>query len=88
MKQTNKIVPNIWYHSDEGKIAEIIAYYKNIFGNAFQDGQVIPLGDTPSGNTEMCVVYIFGQNYMLMSKPNSFEVMMKQKKFVIEEYTK
>jgi predicted 3-demethylubiquinone-9 3-methyltransferase (glyoxalase superfamily) len=151
MKQSNKIVPNIWYHSNEGKIAEIIVYYKNIFGNAFQEGQVIPLGDTPSGNTEMCEVHIFGQNYMLMSsakqhhslndaisltiycqdqneidkywnyftlegeeshcgwcfdkyglrwqvlpcnmeelmsKPNSFEVMMKQKKFVIEEYLK
>ncbi|MCL2597714.1 MAG: VOC family protein [Paludibacter sp.] len=151
MKLTNKIVPNIWYHSDGGKIAEIIAYYKNIFGNDFQEGQVIPLGETPSGNTEMCEVHIFGQKYLLMctaekhhplndaisfmiycqdqneidkywnyftlegkesycswcidkyglrwqvlpcnleelmSKPNSSEVMMKQKKFVIAEYMK
>ena len=149
MKQVNKIVPNIWFNSDEGKISNIIAYYKNIFSNDFQEGEIIPLGETPSGNTEMCEVHIFSQKYVLMStakkhhplndsisfmihcedqneidkywncftldgeesqcgwctdkyglrwqvlpwnleemmnKPNSLEVMMKQKKIVIAEY--
>jgi predicted 3-demethylubiquinone-9 3-methyltransferase (glyoxalase superfamily) len=147
----NKIVPCLWFCTDRGDILNVIEYYKNIFGNDFQNGQIIPLGDTPSGNTEICEVHIFGQlfslmttakqhhplndaisftincedqdeidkywNYFtregeesqcgwcvdkyglrwqvlpknlgeLMSKPNSFEVMMQQKKIVIEEYLK
>ena len=151
MKQKNKIVPSIWFYSEDGKVSEIIAYYKTVFGNDFQEGQIIPLGETPSGNSEMCEVLIFGQKYMLMStakkhqplndaisfmlqcedqneidkywnyftsegkemqcgwcidkyelrwqvlpanlgelmsKPNAFEIMMKQKKIVIAEYLK
>jgi predicted 3-demethylubiquinone-9 3-methyltransferase (glyoxalase superfamily) len=151
MKSVNKIVPNIWFNSVGGEISEIITYYKNIFDDDFQARQIIPLGDTPSGNTEMCEVQIFGQEYVLMSSaeehhplndsisfmiqcedqneidkywnyftlegeesqcgwcmdkyglrwqvlpenleelmntPNSFEVMMKQKKIVIAEYAK
>jgi predicted 3-demethylubiquinone-9 3-methyltransferase (glyoxalase superfamily) len=146
----NKIVPNIWFYTDGGNISKIIEYYKNIFDKDFQDGQIIPLGETPSGNTEMCETLIFGQKYIfmssakahhslndaisfminckdqteidkywdyftqegeqsqcgwcidkfglrwqvlpenineLMSKPNSFEVMIKQKKIVIAEYS-
>ena len=147
----NKIVPCLWFSTDGGNISKVIEYYKNIFGKDFQDGSIIPLGETPSGNTEICEVHIFGQKYSLMTtakehhplndamsfmincedqdeidkywnyftqegeesqcgwcidkyglrwqvlpknfeelmgKPNSFEVMMKQKKIVIEEYLK
>ena len=147
----NKILPCLWFCTDGGNISKLIEYYKNIFGKDFQDGQIIPLGETPSGNTEICEVHIFGQKYSLMTtanehhplndamsfmincedqneidkywnyftqegeesqcgwcidkyelrwqvlpknfdelmgKPNSFEVMMQQKKIVIEEYLK
>lgn len=147
----SKIVPALWFNADGGRVLKIIEYYKNVFGEELQNGQVIPLGETPSGNTEMCEVYIFGQKHILMStekehhsfndavaftincedqkeidtfwnyftregeesqcgwcidkyglrwqvipknlgelmsRPNSFEVMMKQKKIVIEEYLK
>ena len=126
-------------------------YYKTIFNKDFQAGHIIPLGQTPSGNTEMCEVEIFEHKYSsmstetehhplndavsfiincndqieinhfwdyftqdgkesqcgwcidkygvrwqvipknlgeLMSKPNSWEVMMKQKKIVIKDYLK
>lgn len=145
----NKIVPSLWFSSDLGKISNIVTYYKNIFGNNFEEGHIIPLGETPSGYSEMCEVKIFGQKYSLMntaeahqqfndalsftiycdnqleidqywnyftregaevqcgwcidkyglrwqviptnfgelmSKPNAWEVMMKQKKIVIDEY--
>ncbi len=147
----NKIVPSLWFSTKGGDILQVIEYYKNVFGKDYQSGQIIPLGDTPSGNTEICEVHIFGQKYSfmstakehhplndaisfvincedqneidkywnyfiqegeesqcgwcidkyglrwqvlptnfgeLMSKPNSFEVMMKQKKIVIEDYLK
>jgi predicted 3-demethylubiquinone-9 3-methyltransferase (glyoxalase superfamily) len=145
----NKIVPCIWFKTKGGTMSAVIEYYQNVFGKDFQAGQLIPLGDTPSGNTEICEVHLFGQKYSLMStakehhqlndavsfmincanqheidtywnyftsegkesqcgwcidkfglrwqvlpqnlgelmrKPNSFEVMMKQKKIIIEEY--
>lgn len=148
---TNKIVPCLWFHSENGSIAKVTEYYKSIFGANFQEGPIIPLGSTPSGNTEMCEVIIFENKYTLMStsvehhlfndavafaincedqneidkywnyftqegkevqcgwcidkfglrwqvlpknlatlmsKPNSFEIMMKQKKIIIEEYLK
>lgn len=148
---SNKIVPCIWLTTDGGKLSGVIAYYKMVFANDFQAGQIIPLGQTPSGNTELCEVLIFGQKYSLMSteqdhhaindavsfmincddqkeidhfwdyftkegeesqcgwcidkyklrwqiipnnlgqlmnKPNSFEVMMKQEKIIIDEYLK
>ena len=148
---SNKIVPCLWFHTENGNIAKVTEYYKTIFAENFQDGPVIPLGNTPSGNTEMCEVYIFENKYILMStatehnvfndalafaincadqieidkywnfftqegkevqcgwcidkfglrwqvlpenlgvlmsKPNSFEIMMKQKKIIIEEYLK
>ena len=147
----NKIVPNLWFNADSGSISKIIEYYKTIFFKDFEGGQIIPLGETPSGKTEMCNVTIFGQEYVLMStaiehhplndavsfmiycedqseidkywnyftqegkesqcgwcidkyglrwqvlpknlgelmsKPNSFNVMMGQKKIVIKEYLK
>jgi len=147
--EKNKIIPSLWFNSERGNISKIIEYYKSIFGDDFQEGQIIPLGNTPSGNTEMCNIEIFGQNYFfmstekehhtfndalaftihcedqneidkywdyfvkegkevqcgwcidkyglrwqvlpgnmgeLMSKPNAQEIMMKQKKIIIEEY--
>ena len=147
----NKIVPNLWFSADGGSISKIIEYYKNVFLNDFKFEQIIPLGETPSGKTEMCNVNFFGRKYMLMStaiehhplndavsfmiycedqgeidkswnyftkerqesqcgwcidkygirwqvlpknlgelmsKPNSFKVMMGQKKIVINEYLK
>ena len=145
----NKIVPSLWFNTDLGNVSMLIDYYKNIFGNDFEAGNIMSLGQTPSGNTEMCQVKIFGQTYSmmstekahhpfndalaftincddqqeinkywdyftkegkevqcgwcidkyglrwqvipknlgeLMSKPNAWEVMMKQKKIIIEEY--
>ncbi|MEI6184068.1 MAG: VOC family protein [Bacteroidota bacterium] len=63
----NKIVPNIWFSAEGGSISKIVEYYKNIFNQDFENGQIIPLGDTPSGKTEMCTANIFGQKYNLMS---------------------
>lgn len=147
----NKIIPSLWFNTDSGNISIVIDYYKIIFESDFEAGQIMPLGQTPSGNTEMCQVSIFGQPYSLMStekahhpfndalaftincddqheidkywsyftkegkevqcgwcidkyglrwqvipknmgelmsKPNAWQVMMKQKKIVIEEYLK
>jgi predicted 3-demethylubiquinone-9 3-methyltransferase (glyoxalase superfamily) len=148
---TDKIVPCIWFAADGGQMSKIVAYYKTVFGENFQAGNVIPLGKTPSGNTEMCEAVIFKQKFSLMStenehhplndavsliincddqkeidrfwnyftqhgkesqcgwctdkyglrwqiipknlgelmtKPNAFEVMIKQKKIIIDEYLK
>jgi predicted 3-demethylubiquinone-9 3-methyltransferase (glyoxalase superfamily) len=63
----NKIIPNIWFNADKGDISKIIEYYKKIFGKDFQEGQIIPLGETPSGKTEMCEVYLFKQKYILLN---------------------
>ena len=65
--KNNKIIPCLWLTTDGGHLANVIIYYKNVFGNNFQSGQIIPLGQTPSGNTEMCEVEIFGHPYSLMS---------------------
>lgn len=63
----NKIIPSLWFTADSGNISNVVAYYKNIFDKDFESGNIIPLGQTPSGNTEMCEVQIFGQKYSLMS---------------------
>jgi predicted 3-demethylubiquinone-9 3-methyltransferase (glyoxalase superfamily) len=145
----DKIVPSLWFHTGDGSIAKVIQYYKGIFGDEFQHGKVVPLGETPSGNAELCEAHLFGRKYSfmstaeihqsftdavsftlnctnqkeidaywdyftregkesqcgwcndqfglrwqiipenlgaLMSKPNAWQVMMKQKKIIIEEY--
>jgi len=61
----HKIVPCLWFHIEGGTIAEVTHYYKTIFGENFQEGPVIPLGETPSGTTEMCEVYLFEKNIRL-----------------------
>lgn len=63
----NKIIPSLWFYADDGRINKVIEYYKIIFGSDFREGKIIPLGETPSGNTEICEVHIFGQKYALMS---------------------
>ena len=67
---SNKIVPCLWFSTDGGSISNIINYYKTIFGNDLMQGQIIPLGETPSGKTEMCEVHILGQKYVLMNTAN------------------
>jgi predicted 3-demethylubiquinone-9 3-methyltransferase (glyoxalase superfamily) len=148
---SNKIIPGMWFVVDGGNISKVVEYYRNIFGVNFEAGDILSLGETPSGKTEICEVKIFGQKYSLMStekehhqfndalsftincedqkeidkfwnyftrdgeesqcgwcidkyglrwqvlpanfgelmsKPNSREIMMLQKKIVIEEYLK
>jgi len=63
----NKIIPSLWFSADSGNISKIVEYYKNIFGNNFEEGDIISLGRTPSGNTELCEVKIFGQKYSLLN---------------------
>ena len=50
-----------------GSISKIIEYYKNIFFKDFEHEQIISLGETPSGKTEMCNVNIFGKKYVVMN---------------------
>jgi len=147
----NKIAPSLWFSTEGGIISTVVKYYKNIFNNDFESGDIMSLGETPSGNTEICEVKIFEQKFSLMSteikhhsfndalaftinckdqqeidkywnyfthdgeesqcgwcidkfglrwqvipenlgellaRPNAWEVMMKQKKIVIDEYLK
>ena len=65
-----KIVPCLWFHTEAGRISEVINYYQFIFKEDFKHGSLIPLGETPSGNTEMCEAYIFDMKYTLMSTAN------------------
>ncbi|NBY30565.1 MAG: hypothetical protein EBQ67_07040 [Sphingobacteriia bacterium] len=62
----NKIVPCFWFHTENGCLAKLIEYYKGVFEGNFQEGPIIPLGNTPSGNTEMCEVIIFEKKYSFM----------------------
>ena len=62
----NKIVPCVWLTTDGGHLSNVVAYYKNVFGGHFGSGPIIPLGQTPSGNAEMCSVEIFGYTFSLM----------------------
>ena len=63
----NKIAPNLWFSADGGRISKIIEYYKTIFLKDFEYSPIMSLGETPSGNTEICNVTIFGQRYVFMS---------------------
>ncbi|MBP1618926.1 MAG: hypothetical protein H6Q14_2753 [Bacteroidetes bacterium] len=63
---SNKIVPCIWFTTDGGQLSKVIEYYKAAFDKDFQAEEIISLGETPSGNTEMCEVVVFGQKYTLM----------------------
>ena len=63
----NKIVPNLWFTADGGSLANVINYYKNIFSEDLSHGKIMPLGNTPSGNTEMCEATIFGRKYVFLN---------------------
>jgi predicted 3-demethylubiquinone-9 3-methyltransferase (glyoxalase superfamily) len=63
----DKIIPSLWYSCDGGSLTRVIEYYKQIFGDDFESGYIMPLGETPSGNAEMCEVRIFGKKYSMMN---------------------
>lgn len=151
MNNKNKLIPSLWFNKTGGDISKVLEYYKNIFGDNLEIGNINDLGQTPSGKTELCEIKIFGQRYSimnteiehdkfndsialtiecddqieidkywnyftkegsevqcgwcidkyglrwqvipnnlseLMNKPNSWDVMMNQKKIIIEEYLK
>lgn len=67
----NKLVPCLWFNTDGGSVSTVIDYYKGIFGESFKSGNVTHLGETPSGNTEICEVEIFDQKYNFMSTATS-----------------
>ena len=69
--QQHKIVPCLWFQTEGGNISAVTNYYQNIFGENFQAGRIIPIGETPSGNTEMCEVDIFERKYNFMSTANA-----------------
>ncbi len=80
---THKIIPCLWFNADGGTLSKVIEYYKNVFKNDFEGGQIIPLGETPSGNAEMCEVRIFGQKYSLMSTEKEHHALNDALSFMI-----
>lgn len=62
-----KITPVLWYHTKDGKAKNATVYYANIFGADFVAGNPVPLGETPSGYTEICNVKLFDSPYLFMS---------------------
>ena len=79
----NKIVPCIWLTADGGKLAKVIDYYKTVFDKNFQSGNIIPLGQTPNGNTEMCGVVIFGQKYTFINTQTEHHPLNEAVSFMI-----
>lgn len=65
--KNDKIIPCIWFNTNGGKLSGVIEYYKNIFGDEFAVGAIIPLGDTPTGYAEMCEITLFEKKYSLLS---------------------
>ena len=63
----NKIIPCLWFCTDNGNISKVVDYYKTIFVNDLEEKFKASLGETPSGNTEISEITIFGQKYSLMS---------------------
>lgn len=62
----DKTAPCFWFSAHGGRIAELVKYYKTVFGEYLEEGSIVPLRETPSGHTEMCEVRIFGRKYLLM----------------------
>lgn len=81
--KNDKIIPCIWFTAEGGKISEVIEYYKNIFGDEFVAGTIIPLGNTPTGNAEMCEITIFGNRYSLLSTQNEHHALNDAISFMI-----
>ena len=79
----NKIIPNIWFNTPNGKISSVLEYYKIIFADDFKAGQIIPLGETPSGYSEMCEVTIFEQKYVILITANEHHQLNDSVSFMI-----
>lgn len=62
----SKIIPSIWYSVPQGKIQKILEYYKIVFNDNFLHEEIINLGNTPSGNSDICDVFIFGQKFSFL----------------------
>ena len=73
--ENNKIISCLWYSVDGGKISELVKYYKTIFEKDLEEGTIVPLGQTPSGYTEMCEIKIFGKKYSLMNTEKKHDTM-------------
>ena len=80
---TNKITPGIWFTSVDGTLLTIVNYYKEIFGNDFEMNQIIPLGETPSGNAEICEVQLFGQTFSFLSTADEHHLLNDAVSFII-----
>lgn len=80
----NKILPCIWFAADGGQLANIIAYYKAVFEPHFQTGTIIPLGNTPNGNAELCEVEFLGLKYSLMSTASEHQPLNDAVSFIIQ----
>lgn len=65
--EKNKITPALWFHTIDGKMKQVIDYYSKIFGTNFIADNAIPLGETPSGNAEMCNIKLFESVYLFMT---------------------
>lgn len=64
---SQKIIPNLWFHTDGGLILPLITYYQAIFQDNLQVGPIISLGETPGGYTELCTLTLFGSTYVFMT---------------------
>jgi predicted 3-demethylubiquinone-9 3-methyltransferase (glyoxalase superfamily) len=65
-----KITLSLWFHQEDGDVNQVVEYYKDIFGESFHEGPVIPLGDTPGGKSSLCHVQLFGIEYALLCTSN------------------
>lgn len=63
----NKITPALWFHTEDGKMNQVLDYYSKIFESGFEAGKPIPLGETPTGYAEMGNITIFGNSYLFMT---------------------
>ncbi len=64
---TQPLIPSLWFHTQTGQLQTVIGYYQAIFAQEFTSETIIPLGETPSGNCEMCQVSFFQQPYSFLS---------------------
>lgn len=62
----SKIIPSIWFSTEDGEIKDILDYYKKIYNENFRHEEIVHLGKTPSGNSELCEVFIFGQKFSFL----------------------
>lgn len=62
-----KLIPSLWFTSKDGNISEVLDYYKKIFGDNFESGDINDLGMTPGGKAQMASATIFGNTLSFMS---------------------